>query len=108
MNEFRLGYNFASPQCLAPCYHDDIAQLHDARMSLEKLTELGYETSLRQPYFLDLSVPFFKHLETFVGQKMFRSKGNIESVFNDFFASKPFEFHRTDIKNNLLINGRNA
>ena len=40
---------------------------------------------------------FYKCQDTFLRQKTFRSKGEVETVFEDFLASKPLEFYRTGI-----------
>ena len=81
------------------------AQPHVARMTLRTLTDLRYQTSLHPPYSLDLSSTnyhFFMYQDTFFTAKIFHSKGEVETVFSDFLASKPFEFSRTGINN--LVN----
>ncbi|KAF2368840.1 hypothetical protein FHG87_000395 [Trinorchestia longiramus] len=77
---------------------------HAARMTLQKLTDLGYETLLHPPYSPDLSLTdyhFFKHLDNIFEQKTFRTKEEVESALMDFLASKSQKFYRHGI-NGLL------
>ena len=63
-----------------PILFYDNAQSHVARVTLQKLTDLGYETLPHHPYSPDLSnidYHFFKHLDTFLLQKTFHSKFQI-------------------------------
>ncbi|KAF2351785.1 EGF-like domain [Trinorchestia longiramus] len=56
--------------------HDNVRP-HVARMTVQKLTELGYETLPHPPYSPDLSPTdyhLFKHLSAFLDGKTFRSK----------------------------------
>ena len=51
----------------------DNVRPHAARMTLQKLTHLGYETLPHPPYSPDLSPTdyhFFKHLSTFLNSKL--------------------------------------
>ncbi|KAF2361231.1 Transposase type 1 [Trinorchestia longiramus] len=60
-----------------PILLHDNARPHVARMIVQKLTELGYETLPHPPYSPDLSPTdyhLFKHLSTFLYGKTFRSK----------------------------------
>ena len=70
---------------------------HVAKMTLQKLTNLEYETLSHLPYSPDLSHPpttiYFKYLDTFLCQKIFSSKGKIETVFKEFLAPKPLEVY---------------
>ncbi|KAF2363477.1 Transposase type 1 [Trinorchestia longiramus] len=84
--------------------HDNDRQ-HVARMTVQKLTELGYETLPHPPYFPDLSPTdyhLFKHLSTFLDGKTFRYKQEVETTFKDFVALQPLTFYQQGI-NNLVV-----
>ncbi|KAF2355089.1 Transposase type 1 [Trinorchestia longiramus] len=88
-----------------PILLHDNARPHVARMTVQKLTELGYETSPHPPYFQDLSPTnyhLFKHLSTFLDGKTFRSKQEVETTFKVFLASQPLTFYQQGI-NNLVV-----
>ncbi|KAF2359945.1 hypothetical protein FHG87_009295 [Trinorchestia longiramus] len=88
-----------------PILLHDNARPHVARMTVQKLTELGYETLPRPPYSPDLSPTdyhLFKHLSTFLDGKTFRSKQEVETTFKDFVASQPLTFYQQGI-NNLVL-----
>ncbi|KAF2360082.1 hypothetical protein FHG87_009162 [Trinorchestia longiramus] len=85
-----------------PILLHDNARPHVARMTVQKLTELGYETLPHHPYCPDLSptdYPLFKHLSTFLEGKTFRSKQEVETTFKDFVASQPLTFYQQGINN---------
>ncbi|KAF2346797.1 hypothetical protein FHG87_022446 [Trinorchestia longiramus] len=88
-----------------PILLHDNAQPHVAKMTVQKLTELGYETLPHPPYSPDLSPTdchLFKHLSTFLDGKTFRSKQKVETTFKDFVASQPLTFYQQGI-NNLVV-----
>ncbi|KAF2355031.1 Transposase type 1 [Trinorchestia longiramus] len=88
-----------------PILLHDNARPHVARMTVQKLTELGYETLPHLPYSPDLSPTYyylFKHLSTFLDGKTFRSKQEVEMTFKDFVASQPLTFSQQGI-NNLVV-----
>ncbi|KAF2352489.1 Transposase type 1 [Trinorchestia longiramus] len=88
-----------------PILLHDNARPHVARMTVQKLTELGYETLPHPPYSPDLSPTnyhLFKHLCTFLDGKTFRSKQEVEMTFKDFVASQPLTFYQQGI-NNLVV-----
>ncbi|KAF2366918.1 Transposase type 1 [Trinorchestia longiramus] len=88
-----------------PILLHDNARPHVARMTVQKLTELGYETLLHPPYSPYLSPTdyhLFKHLSTFLDGKTFRSKQEVETTFKDFVASQPLTFYQQGI-NNLVV-----
>ena len=67
------------------------AQPHVARMTLQKLTDLGHQTLSHPLYSLDLPPTkycFFKNLDTFFCQKLFCSKREVENAYKDFLGSK--------------------
>ena len=83
-----------------PILLHDNARPHVARMTLQKLTDLGYETLPHPPYSPDLSPTdyhLFKHLAAFLSNKTFRSNAEVESFFKDFLASKPKDFYQRGI-----------
>ncbi|KAF2367367.1 Transposase type 1 [Trinorchestia longiramus] len=88
-----------------PILLHDNARPHVARMTVQKLTELGYETLPHPPYSPDLSPTdyhLFKHLSTFLDGKTFRFKQEVETTFKDFVASQPLTFYPQGI-NNLVV-----
>lgn len=63
----------------------DNTRSHVARVTLQKLTYLGYETLAPPPYFPDLwptDYYIFKHFDKFYAK--FRYKHDAETVFKDF------------------------
>ncbi|KAF2355521.1 Transposase type 1 [Trinorchestia longiramus] len=88
-----------------PILLHDNARPHVARMTVQKLTELGYETLPHSPYSPDLSPTdyyLFKHLSAILDSKTFRSKQEVETTFKDFVASQPLTFYQQGI-NNLVF-----
>ncbi|KAF2359666.1 Transposase type 1 [Trinorchestia longiramus] len=85
-----------------PILLHDNARPHVARMTVQKLTELGYETLPHPPYSPNLSPTdyhLFKHLSTFFYGKTFRSKQEVKTTFKDFVASQPLTFYQQGINN---------
>ena len=79
-----------------PILLQDNAHPHIARMTVQKLTDLGCETLPHPPYSPDLSLidyHFFKHLDNFLSNKSFRTKEKVESAFMDFLAYKSQDFY---------------
>ena len=63
---------------------------------------LVYETFPNSSYSPNHSATdnhFFKHLLAYFTPKTFRSKGEVETAFKDFLASRPLEFYRKGINN---------
>ncbi|KAF2353489.1 Transposase type 1 [Trinorchestia longiramus] len=88
-----------------PIFLHDNARPHVARMTVQKLTELGYETLPHPPYSPDLSPTdyhLFKHFSTFLDGKTFRFTQEVETTFKDFAASQPLTFYQQGI-NNLVV-----
>ena len=84
---------FMSSSLVIFLFHDNIRPCV-ARMTLQKLIDLVFETLPQPPYSPDLSrtdYRFFKRWGTFTCQKQFRSKREVETAFKDFLASKPLE-----------------
>ena len=68
-----------------------------AKLTLQKLNELGYETLPHPPYSPDLSPTdyhFFKHLENFLREKCFKYLSDIKTAFSDFIATRTQDFLR--------------
>ena len=88
----------------SPILLQDNACPHVARMTVQKLTDLGYETLPHPPYSPDLSPTdynFLKHLDNILSNKSFRTKEEVKSVFMNFLVSKSQDFYRRGI-NDLL------
>uniref|UniRef100_A0A0N5CE35 Histone-lysine N-methyltransferase SETMAR n=1 Tax=Strongyloides papillosus TaxID=174720 RepID=A0A0N5CE35_STREA len=82
----------------------DNAKSHVSNMTLQKLCELGYETLPHSPYSLDLSLTdyhFFKHLNNFLTDKVFRNDDDIKTAFEAFVESRSPDFYVNGI-NKLL------
>lgn len=79
--------------------HDN-ARSHVARLSLQKLNQLGYETLPHPAYSPDLSPTdyhFFKHLQNFLKDKCFRNQDDAKQAFNDFIATRDTDFYASGI-----------
>ncbi|KAF2362312.1 Transposase type 1 [Trinorchestia longiramus] len=90
----------------SPILLHDNARPHVARMTLQKLTDLRYETlphSLHSPDLFPTDYYFFKHLDTFLSNETVRTKVEVESAFMNFLASKSQDFYRRGV--NGLFNG---
>ena len=75
-------------------------------MTLQKLIDLGYEAFPHSPYSPNLSLInyYFSSIWTlFFNAKKHYSKGEVETVFKDFLASKPLEFYLRGIVNEGAI-----
>ena len=83
--------------------HDNIRP-HVAKMTLQMLTDSGYETWPQPSYFgvSPTSCHSFSSNRTLFTPKIFHSKGELENTFRYFLASKPLEFYRKYIDN--LVN----
>ena len=86
-------------------FHDN-TWLNVGGITLQKLTDLRYENFPHPPYSLDLPFDnyilifiYFKHLDTFLCQKTFCFKGEVETELKDFLALKFLESYFTDINN---------
>ena len=69
---------------------------------MKKLTDLGFETLTHPPYSPDRSpteYDFFKYVDIFLRQKIFRSKREIEIAFKYYLVSKPLAFYHKGIHN---------
>lgn len=80
--------------------HDN-ARPHVAKLTLQKLNELGYEILQHPAYSPDLSPSdyhFFKHLDHFLRDRCFKNEEDAKNTFNDFIASRTQEFYDSGIK----------
>ena len=80
-------------------FHDN-ARPHGARVTIQKLHQLGYETLPHPPYSPDLSPTdyhFFKHLDTFLGGKKFQNQTSVETAFQEFIESRSSRFFHDGI-----------
>ena len=83
-----------------PILLHDNARPHVAKMTIQKLTELGYETLPHPPYSPDLSPTdyhFFQALNTYLHGKIFKKKSEAENAFKDFVNSRSSDFYHTGI-----------
>ena len=102
MKKEMLPLHFYMSSSLVITLFLDNALSHVARMTLQKLVDIEYETFLHLPYSLELSptnyLLFFPSiLDTFFTLKNIPSKGEIETAFKDLLASKPLEIYHTNI-----------
>ena len=87
-----------------PLLLHDNAKPHVARVTQKKLNELGIEVLPHPPYSPDLSPTdfhFFKHLDNFVKEKVFKSEEEVRDAFEAFVSSRTPDFYDTGI--NKLI-----
>ena len=98
-----LGHILPGWQCSATYCQDDKVWLHVAKMTLQNITELRYETLPPPPYSPVLTanqLPFFQASgHFFYTKKKFCSTEEVETAFKDFLASKPLEFYCRGINN---------
>uniref|UniRef100_A0A0N5CCE7 HTH_48 domain-containing protein n=1 Tax=Strongyloides papillosus TaxID=174720 RepID=A0A0N5CCE7_STREA len=85
-----------------PILLHDNAKPHVSKMTLQKLCELGYEILPHPPYSPDLSPTdhhFFKHLNNFLTEKVFRNDEDIKTAFEAFIESRSPDFYVNGINN---------
>jgi [histone H3]-lysine36 N-dimethyltransferase SETMAR len=78
-----------------PILLHDNARPHIAKLTVQKLNQLGYEILSHPPYSPDLSPTdyhFFKHLDNFLHEKSFRNNDDVENAFVEFVNSKTKDF----------------
>uniref|UniRef100_A0A0N5BH16 Histone-lysine N-methyltransferase SETMAR n=1 Tax=Strongyloides papillosus TaxID=174720 RepID=A0A0N5BH16_STREA len=69
-------------------------------LTLQKLNELGYETLPYPAYSSDLASTdfhFFKHLDNFLTEKIFRNDEDIKTAFEVFIESRTPDFYANGI-----------
>jgi histone-lysine N-methyltransferase SETMAR len=78
----------------------DNARPHVARLTRDRLTELGWELLDHPPYSPDLSPSdyhLFRSLEYFLVKNKFRNINHLRRGLTDFFESKDVEFYERGI-----------
>lgn len=87
-----------------PILLHDNARPHVARMTHQKLFQLGIETLPHPPYSPDLSPTdfhFFRALDLFLKEKRFRQQDDVENTFQQFIDSRALNFYKKGI--NALV-----
>lgn len=75
--------------------HDN-ARPHTARLTNQKINELGWEILDHPPYSPDLAPSdffLFKNLKNFLRGEFYNEKEVLESEISNFFQQKPVEFY---------------
>lgn len=81
-----------------PILLHDNARPHTARITIQKLMELGYETLPHPAYSPDLSPTdyhLFKHFTNFLKGKKFEIQSSVENAFTEFIDSRNKDFYKT-------------
>ena len=72
-----------------------------AKLTRDKLKELGWEILPHPPYSPDLAPSdyyLFKHLHYFLNDKIYSKRDQLKQDLDDFFASQPVEFFKKRIE----------
>uniref|UniRef100_A0A0N5C1N5 Histone-lysine N-methyltransferase SETMAR n=1 Tax=Strongyloides papillosus TaxID=174720 RepID=A0A0N5C1N5_STREA len=83
-----------------PILLHDNAKPHVSRITVQKLTELGYETLPHSPYSPDLSPTdyhLFKELELYLRQKKFSKSDDLKNDVLEFLDSRDRSFYSNGI-----------
>ena len=103
IDEMHLKFKNKQPELVkrkgAILLHDN-ARSHVARLSLQKLNQLGYETLSHPAYSPDLSPTdyhLFKHLQNFLKDKCLNNQDDAKQAFNDFIATGDTDFYASGI-----------
>uniref|UniRef100_A0A0K0FRR1 Histone-lysine N-methyltransferase SETMAR (inferred by orthology to a human protein) n=1 Tax=Strongyloides venezuelensis TaxID=75913 RepID=A0A0K0FRR1_STRVS len=83
-----------------PILLHDNARPYVSKNTLQKLNELKFETLPHSPYSPDLAPTdfyFFKHLDLFLKEKVFKNDEDIKFAFEDFIASREPNFYSNGI-----------
>uniref|UniRef100_A0A0K0FGH8 Histone-lysine N-methyltransferase SETMAR (inferred by orthology to a human protein) n=1 Tax=Strongyloides venezuelensis TaxID=75913 RepID=A0A0K0FGH8_STRVS len=89
-----------------PIFLHDNARPHISKITLQKLSELKYETLSHPPYSPDLAPTdfyFFKQLDQFLKEKVFKNEEAIKSAFEDFIDSRDGSFYSNGINKTSLV-----
>lgn len=84
-----------------PILLQDNAKPHIAKITLEKLKELGYEILPHPPYSPDLAPTdyhFFKHMDNFLQEKIYPNQATLENDVKAFIDSRTPEFFKIGIE----------
>uniref|UniRef100_A0A0N5BJP4 Histone-lysine N-methyltransferase SETMAR n=1 Tax=Strongyloides papillosus TaxID=174720 RepID=A0A0N5BJP4_STREA len=83
-----------------PILLHDNAKPHVSKRTVQKLRELGYETLPHPAYSSDLppaDYQFFKHLNNFLTEKIFRNDEDAKTAFEAFIESRSPDFYADGI-----------
>lgn len=83
-----------------PILLHDNARPHVSRLTMQKLHDLKYEVLPHPPYSPDLSPSdyyMFKHMDTFLANKMFGNQGDVQNAILQFFESRNTDFYKEGI-----------
>lgn len=83
-------------------FHKVNAQNHTAKITSQKIEELGWERIPHPPYSPGLThsdYHLFRSLENHLDGLTFKNHEEIETDISEFFSSKPKEFFISEIKN---------
>ncbi|CEF59836.1 Histone-lysine N-methyltransferase SETMAR [Strongyloides ratti] len=83
-----------------PIFLHDNTRPYVSQMALQKLNEMKYETLLQPPHSPDLDPTdfhFFKHLDYFIKDMVFKDEQSVKSAFENFIASKDTSFYSDGI-----------
>ena len=97
---FFLFFFYMSLSFVIILFHDN-ARPRVTRMTLQKVTDSGYETLSHPPYSSDLSATehyFFKRLDTFC-TKNIRFHGRVETAFKAYFKTFWVLWYRKSMNN---------
>jgi histone-lysine N-methyltransferase SETMAR len=86
--------------CSSPLLLHDNARPHTAQKTVTKLLELRLESLRHPPYSPDLAPTdfhFFRNLDNFIQEKIFRSEDAVKNAFKEFIDSRPQDFYRRGI-----------
>lgn len=79
-------------------YLHDNARPHVAKVTREKLLELGWQVLVHPPYSPDLAPSdfhLFNSLSNHMRGKQFENRDQVDATLSDFFASKPVSFYKS-------------
>lgn len=84
---------------------------HMSHKTFKKLNELGYEILSHLHYYPDLSpidYHFFKYLNNFLWEDVFKDQASIQSTFFEFVNSRTSEYDLVQINKLVFLVGKNA
>ena len=81
---------------LIPLLIHDNVRLHNSKLTVQKLKDLGYETHL--PDISDSDFCFFVSLSNFLAWKYFKTQDEVENTFQNFINFKNMSFYKSGIE----------